>query len=199
MISIGHHKVTCASIVSPSVDEMLQGEKVDILYCDPPWNNMAYWKTLAQRMTGQDLPQITHDELYDRIVELIRRYVRGHVFIETGCAQERYVTARLGEACADVVAYHAVYSGGPHVLLVGNTSGQSQSLPFDPYDEPELETRAISSVAIPGGIVLDPCCGLGYTAIAAIANGMRFRGNEFNRKRLEKTIAKLEHSLNGQT
>jgi len=41
---------------------------------------------------------------------------------------------------------------------------------------------------------LDPCCGMGYTAQAAIDFGCRFIGNELNSKRLGKTIARLEKS-----
>jgi hypothetical protein len=32
---------------------------------------------------------------------------------------------------------------------------------------------------------------MGYTAQAAIDNGLAFRGNELNAKRLEKTVARL--------
>lgn len=43
-----------------------------------------------------------------------------------------------------------------------------------------------------GGIVLDPCCGKGYSAKAALELGMKFRGNELNSKRLAETIARLK-------
>jgi predicted methyltransferase len=39
-----------------------------------------------------------------------------------------------------------------------------------------------------GDKILDPCCGMGYTAQIAIDNGMYFYGNELNAKRLQKTI-----------
>jgi predicted methyltransferase len=41
------------------------------------------------------------------------------------------------------------------------------------------------------GIVLDPMCGMGYTAQAAIKYGLAFRGNELNSVRLQKTIDRL--------
>ena len=44
--------------------------------------------------------------------------------------------------------------------------------------------------------VLDPMCGMGYTAQAVIDRGLIFYGNELNEKRLKKTIARLEKDCN---
>ena len=52
--------------------------------------------------------------------------------------------------------------------------------------------NAVMPFAKPGKIILDPCCGMGYTAEVAIKSRMRFRGNELNMKRLEKTINRLK-------
>lgn len=41
------------------------------------------------------------------------------------------------------------------------------------------------------GAVFDPCCGKGYTARAAVAAGMKFRGIELNPKRAAVTIGWL--------
>jgi DNA modification methylase len=67
---------------------------------------------------------------------------------------------------------------------------------YDPTNKTgaDVSKNCIKAVAEEGAIVLDPCCGMGYTARAAVANKMRFRGNEFNSKRLQKTIDFL-HSV----
>jgi hypothetical protein len=178
---------------------MLRGEKVDVLYTDPPWGDrfMAYFQTLKKRMDGVDAPQITHDQLYDRIGELIHRYVRGYVFIETGLEWKTYVTRQLASAgVRKIHAYRTRYQSGAkvldNVLLAGTTTKKGVRLQFETYGEPKLEARCIAAVAVKGGIVLDPCCGMGFTAEAAIINRMRFRGNEYTQKRLDKTIAILE-------
>ena len=57
----------------------------------------------------------------------------------------------------------------------------------------DLPILAVAPFAVPGGIILDPMCGMGYTAEAAKSNRMRFRGNELNQHRLDKTIARLRH------
>ena len=44
-------------------------------------------------------------------------------------------------------------------------------------------------------VVLDPMCGMGYTAQATAGMGLTFRGNELNATRLRKTIDRLQKSL----
>ena len=51
---------------------------------------------------------------------------------------------------------------------------------------------AITPFTTAGQTVLDPCCGMGYTAKFALENNLIFRGNEINGKRLQCTIDKLE-------
>jgi tRNA G10 N-methylase Trm11 len=179
------------------VDAMLAGQSVDIFYCDPPWgdNSLSYWKGMNRRMTGAVVPQLTHDELYDRFIDLIKRYVRGYVFIETGPRWVAYVAERL-KIFRDVQTYSLTYDAGPDLpcgIICATTLETPWKLSFDPgpYRGAELVRRIVADVAKPGGIVLDPCCGMGYTARAAVAAKMRFRGNELNQARLDKTIAYL--------
>jgi hypothetical protein len=196
---IGPHKVNCGSLVSGDVDRMLAGETVAIFYSDPPWGdgNLAYWKTMNKKITGQDVPQINHEQLYDRITQLIQRYVRGHVFIETGVRWEKYVSERLAQAgLQNIWPYRLTYGSGGKLLenrLIVATHGMAGLGPqfdFEPssFRGAELVRRVVSSVATPGALAFDPCCGMGYTAKAAVAAGMRFYGNELNRARLDKTM-----------
>ena len=206
MLTIGPHKVTCASLTSGELDTMLAGERVDILYSDPPWGdgNLAYWKTMNKKMTGADVPQVKHDEMYDRLLELIATYVHGHVFIETGLRWGDYVIQRfLNAGMVDVASYPLRYTSGSKLMenmLVCATIGTNYKREWitftpSPYRGAELVRRVVGSVAVPGGIVLDPCCGMGYTARAAVAAGMHFRGNELNQARLDKTIAFLQRHV----
>ena len=48
--------------------------------------------------------------------------------------------------------------------------------------------NAVLPLAVTGGIILDPTCGMGNTARAGVKAGMTFYGNELNGKRLQKTI-----------
>jgi hypothetical protein len=196
MTIIGPHKVTHASIVSITVDMMLAGDRVDVFYSDPPWGdgNLRYWQTMNQKITGADVPQVTHEELWKRLTQLIYRYVAGYVFIETGLRWREFAINRLKPLLGIVQEYPIWYmSGGKRIqnlLLAGAMTGNR--LP-DLSECVTMTGAAVSRycvklVGVRGGIVFDPCCGMGYSARAAVGAGMRFRGNELNAKRLQKTI-----------
>jgi hypothetical protein len=195
--------VLLGSIESPALDQMLAGERVSVLYSDPPWGdgNLAYWATMNKKMTGEVVKPIRYSTLMERIRGLIARYVSGHVFIETGVRWEQETIDALAGAVYNVRSYRTVYKSGsnmlPNVILVGTTSPSIPRSPIDPsgMSGVALPTACVRSVAVPGGILLDPCCGMGYSARAAVAAGMVFRGNELNAKRLAKTVRFLEGAV----
>jgi hypothetical protein len=105
-----------------------------------------------------------------------------------------YALSQLKPLLGTVQDYPIWYMSGAkpmrNVLLAGATAGNR--LP-DLSECPKMTGAAVSRYCVKlagvrDGIVFDPCCGMGYTARAAVAAGMRFRGNELNAKRLQKTI-----------
>lgn len=200
--TIGAHKVTNASIDSLIVDSMLNGEKIDVFYSDPPWGdgNLKYWVTMNKKMTGAEYNPLTYTQLIDRITGLIRNYVDGHVFIETGKKWELETVQALDGLVYNVRTFTLLYKSGSkmleNVLIYGVTNPSIPTMTFNPtgMTGQAVAQKCIEAVARPNGIVCDPCCGMGYTARAAVTNGMRFRGNEFNAKRLQKTIDFLRKS-----
>ena len=201
--TIGQHKITNDSIESPIVDSMLAGEKVDILYSDPPWGdgNLKYWATMNKKMTGKEFKPLTYSALITRIVGLIHNYVDGHVFIETGTKWETETIDAIQGLVKNIRVYRLQYRSGSkmleNVMIYGVTDTRHPMMQFDPSGMSgfEVPKQCIASVATLGGIVLDPCCGMGYSAKAAVGAGMRFRGNEFNAKRLQKTIDFLKSTV----
>ena len=200
--TIGNHKITCQSIESPEVDAMLSGEKVRVLYSDPPWGdgNMKYWVTMNKKMTGKAFSPLSYDQLLTRIEQLIDRYVDGFVFIETGPRWVDQLLQRFERRYFGVQSVSMKYSGKHVCWLVGASTSRAYKYPADfqalgKLTGAPVPRTAVGAVSVPNGIVLDPCCGMGYTARAAVAAGMRFRGNEFNAKRLQKTINFLQGTV----
>ena len=199
----GRHRITNASIEHPILDQMLSGVTVGALYSDPPWGdgNMKYWVTMNKKMTGAEYAPISYHQLLERIFELAARYVDGFVCIETGM--------RWGDQIARMMPEHGLHhvrkfrlqyrAGGKmldNLLLIGGTA-RNHEFPLSGYDDlyecygAELVERVLGMIK-PKTAVLDPCCGMGYTARAAVKHGLAFYGNEFNAKRLAKTTAFLE-------
>jgi len=206
MQTIGRHAVTNQSIEHAEVDDLLaslMGRKVSVLYSDPPWGdgNMKYWVTMNKKMTGRDCKPLTYEQLLSRIFGFIHWHVDGHVFIETGVRWGDMLARRfVNEGLFGVSVFNLRYASGSTLLqnslVFGGTAQRHKFEGLDPcpYRGADLVRRVVGHVKNPGGIVFDPCCGMGYTARAAIASGMDFIGNEFNAARLAKTVAILSRA-----
>jgi len=199
---IGKHKVSNLSVSDPRVSNLFaQGEKASILYVDPPWGegNMKFWTTLMKKQTGVSVEPIPFTALIDSILRLALSYTHGMVFIETGLKWEAQIADAMRAAgLGGVRSHHLVYRSGsvmkPCVFLSGATPSSNHSgyAPHPSLSGAALVDDVVQHHAVPEGILLDPCCGMGYSARAATNNGMRFFGNELNASRLAKTIKILE-------
>lgn len=175
---------------------MLAGETLDIIYTDPPWGdgNMKWWVTLNKKMTGKAFVPLTYAQLIARIMELSQKHLKGYLFIETGVQWIDQLNAAYVQNGLYNIGYQKLkYQGGDCVVFYGSTiPKQPFALDITNLKGVKLPQTVLSYLNKKGGIVLDPCCGMGYTAKAAVDSGMQFRGNEFNAVRLRKTIDYLQ-------
>lgn len=197
----GPHAVTNRSIDHPEVDDLAALTPVSILYSDPPWGdgNLRYWATMNEKMTGQRVAPLTYDALLTRLFGLVDAHVDGYVLLETGIRWEAQLADSLAERYHHVRTFRLRYRSGSKVLpsslvVAGTTAAHRYA--GDPTDRIGYDAvlAALQPIARAGATILDPCCGLGYTARAAIDLNLVFRGNELNAKRLRETEAKLERA-----
>lgn len=199
--NIGQHRVRCGNVMD-GIEKLMQGETADIFYSDPPWGqgNINYWQTINKRHTGMETKETPFPDFLEKIFATAVKHTIGPVFIEYGI---KWKESLIQKALDMGLTYHGTadikYKSGnkmlPHHLHIFSTTailiskGYLESLTG--MTGIECLKKAIAPYVIPGGIILDPCCGLGMTAQLAISTGMRFRGNELNAKRLHTTIQKL--------
>jgi hypothetical protein len=192
------------NVMAPGVEQLFNdGRKASVMFTDPPWGDGAVknFARLAQKDTGRTFEAVPYDALLARIAHLVARFVTDHVFIETGVrweAQNLEMMHRIG--LRNLERVELLYDSGgkqhPSVLLHGSFLGQSARInDFYHWKGLKVAHMAVNRVRQPGEIVFDPCCGMGYSAQAALDNGMEFRGNELNPVRAQKTIERLLRSL----
>ena len=206
-IKIGKHTVSNEDVQNVDFNKLLNGEKAHILYTDPPWGdgNMKYWCTLNKCHTGQENEPMTYKKLIGIIKEMIINHVDGYVFLETGNKWLDETIKDLEGVLFNQEVYQLTYKSGSKVLpnpVIVATTNPNITLPDLKDLEGALDENSLK-IAIPllakeGAILLDPTCGMGNSARGAIKNKMRFVGNEFNSKRLEKTINSLKKDENIQ-
>lgn len=205
--TVGPHRVQHGSITA-GLATLMGDDRAALCYSDPPWGqgNVTYWQTMNQKMNpGAQREQIDLDDFLGHVLGGIATYVHGVALVEYGQAWadhliQRAATYDLRHAGTVRTLYRSGKDLRPLDLHVFGTQGRHVTIP-DGWREAVHDTHgyatlqaAFPAFAQPGQIVLDPCCGMGYTAQAAIDNGMAFRGLELNAKRLDKTIARLRRS-----
>ena len=204
VIQIGKHRVRHGNVMD-GLGELMGSETADFIYSDPPWGqgNLTYWQTMNKKMTGAEPVSINYEEFLLFLFLQIKKYAKDKVVIEYGCKWNDDVKRRAEEVGlvhhGSTVCYyragskmlpcdiHFISTGSP-IVLADDFKDQCTKL-----QDLKLVKSIFDYLEIPDqGICLDPMCGMGFTAQAAKDRGLAFRGNELNRKRLQKTIDRLE-------
>lgn len=199
-IPVGEHVVKCGDVMD-GLDDLMGYDKADIFYSDPPWGegNLRYWQTMNHKQTGETPREVNFEKFLATIVSQAKRFTQGFVCIEYGVRwadQLKDTAAAYGLHHCDTVAVR--YRSGSKILpLHLHVFHVERYQPVDLSDVAgsigyETVIKTMKKFQKAGGIVLDPCCGKGYSAKAALELGMKFRGNELNSKRLAETIARLK-------
>jgi len=198
---IGRHKVRHGDVHnSEGIDKLLEGVSADIYYTDPPWGSptIKYFDTLNRKQnegagsTGNFDVDIFLKIILARAVEVSK----GWVVVEYGKNWVDKVKQFADEA-------GLIFCGQVEALYANNLPLEIMFFRVDAYEDINLSsiyhlkgykcTLAIFKLLRPtsGGVGVDLCCGMGFTAQACIDTGLSFVGNELNAARLEKTIARL--------
>lgn len=206
--SYGIHRVQCGDIRA-GVTELMGADKASIMYSDPPWGggNIKFWATKLKKDTGQEIIPATFAELLGTFFGIARDYCDGFLLVEYGkrwsADLQNYATSH-GFTPRGI--FTETYSGGVldmHLFLAPAAVAQGLDYPdglpaqlegLSGYTAVISAVRPLAEIVRAHGlpqVILDPCCGMGFTAQAAVDTGFAFRGNELNPVRLAKTIRRL--------
>lgn len=200
---IGKDVVMHSDIMLSNIQDVLQGQKVDMMYSDPPWGtgNLNYWQTMNKKMTGAKKNEVDLDAFLRKIFSIAKDNVKGIVFIEYGIQWRDDIKKMAKQyGLVDNGTIRLQYKSGSKLLPLDLHLFSKKPITIpqsyikavtDTYGYNTLK-QAMTPFAKEGGTILDACCGMGYTAQLAIDTGMTFYGNELNAKRLQKTINRLE-------
>jgi len=189
---IGKHTLECKPIESLDFKTLLGGRKANILYSDPPWGdgNLKYWTTINEKQTGKKFSPLDYNTLLGIFRDLIKNNVDGYCFIECSFKDLDLLEERFKGILFNVKKFAVEYQGGTNGILFGGTS-PNYAFNIDLTGMSGFKMVDLCIKECPGEIVIDPCCGFGWTARAAVKNGRTFVGNEFNSERIQRTMTEL--------
>lgn len=203
--NIKNHRVQNQNVML-GIDNLMQGRKANIFYSDPPWGqgNISYWQTLNKRHNNIDPENINYNDFLNQIFNLATKHTSGIVIIEYGIKWENdLISIGVNHNLDHLGVAEVLYKAGSKLLphhvhffktkdynwngnineVINKISGRLGDL--------KCVMDSVEPFVVSGGIVLDPCCGLGMSAEMAMLVNMDFRGNELNHKRLQTTMNKL--------
>lgn len=200
--NIGQHRVQSGSLVD-GLEGLMAGAQADVFYSDPPWGEgmLKYFETLRMKQVGDLLRTDTPFSVFmECFWDSVNKFSKNIIFIEYGLKWESMI---LEGASLNGLKHHKTiksnYNSGSKKLPSHLHLFSKHGIDVDPsyldivtgLSGINLVKSAIHPFAVSGGILLDPCCGMGLSADAAMSYGMRFYGCELNPKRLDKTIARI--------
>lgn len=201
---ICNHVVMHSDIMKSNINDVLNGAKVDVMYSDPPWGegNLSYWQTINTRQTGDEPNPVNLDAFLNRIFKIASDNVKGVTFIEYGVKWRSGIKDLAKQyGFVDIGTIPLQYRSGSKLLPLDLHvfAKKPMTLPDD-YIKRVENTYGYNTLKqvfslypdMEGLSILDPCCGMGYTAQIAVDRKMTFYGNELNSKRLSQTIKRLE-------
>lgn len=200
--NIGKHTVKCGDVMN-GIEDLMQGEKADIIYSDPPLGkgNLSYWQTINKRHTGQEPVPQDLDAFLKNIFNIYATYGKGILFVEYGIRwRDQIIQMGMAAGYQHLRIIPLQYRSGSKLLPLDlHVFSRTHIQITDEYVRKVSGTHgyatleaAVTPMSNKNYTILDPCCGMGYTAQIALDTGMRFLGNELNAKRLDKTIKRLE-------
>jgi hypothetical protein len=190
--SFGPHRLRLGSIM----DHELLDRQAEILFSDPPWSDgmLKAFATITARHTGRVPKQPTFARLADRFADVIDSCVTRWVFIECSTrtidVMSFAILRRIPSFRLRVVEFTYGRRGQKAAMIQGGLWDWPPVVDLAGARGVEIRRRCLAPVAVSfrqtsgrGARVLDPCCGSGLVARAALPLGMMFIGNELNPSR----------------
>lgn len=177
-------------------EAVCKGRKVDIIYTDPPWGDsyLKQFATATYKATGIRPEQPTFAAMLERLRDVVSLTNPRAVAVEMSERTEQQLRDVMRPVIGEPLTLQVRYGAKalPSSLCVWGVSRGIQNAGVVTLQGASLPRRAVEVLADPGETVLDPFCGAGYTARAAIARGCLFLGVELNQARADKTLAILK-------
>jgi hypothetical protein len=193
------HRIKVGSIMEP-LDLLMGGEKADVFYCDPPWGpgTIKQFETRA-RKKGENVASVDYQTFLTRLFEIAKNHSKNMIFIEYG---EKWKNDIISHGRAAGLKYWGYFkckyrSGNtirPNDIHVFYQHSFDMTPPVDVEisDQVEIVKYTLSRLHTRPTVVLDPCMGLGATAVAAAEMGLSSCGIELSADRASKAAKRLE-------
>ncbi len=174
---------------------------LDFCYTDPPWGtgNIKYWATMNKRMTGSEADILDQETMEDLVVNIICGNVKNYAFIVYGKKQVNSLVRKFKAHpnVKDVQVYSKKYKSGSRWLenmVVCVTLNDASVMDFSFLENANgLKGLKLVCEKFKGKYktCLELFVGIGHYLKVLDRSGFVVCGNELNKSRLKKALAKV--------
>lgn len=189
---VGPHHFLCGDLEAGDF-EKLHCPPADLVYCDPPWGPGI--AKIFRTKAGVPNPNLDYPQFLASLGDIFRRYVRGEVWLDMGCRWIDLLDKIMAQSGARTLGIYETFYGRPsRPARLWRGAFVNSNFPLVEGKGPtglsgeKIAEWIFNFCAQPGGIVIDPCIGLGMTARFAHRYGMICYGMELHPRRLAVTI-----------
>lgn len=180
------HKIICGDLTKGDLVSLMGDNKADIIYTDPPWNDT--WITTFRKRAGKTDTQSLKDFLQIFVSEL-KKYSKGVIYIEFGVRINELLDVLEKEGAQTLNLWESpLGKTGKQYLWRGSFSNSFKPITFNKDINKLMEPDVIN-----GGILLDPCIGLGRSYYLAKRAGMICHGLEIQKSKVNKLLTEVKN------
>ena len=200
MIRVGPHLFACGDAEDGrELAALVEAGPPTLLYFDPPWNDAL--ATRYRTMAGFDGPKGRRTRAADLLPRLLdpARRLGLLAYLESGLPSTEAVVAIAQGAGATITGQWRIYGWGRQLdLIAADFAAQPQGRHPDFTGIEDSTTPDMAFGFHPRGVVLDPCCGLGFTSRAAARSGWVSLNHELNPRRMAQAVRSLSRAIGAQ-
>lgn len=199
---IGEHRLQHGDLADEkSIDELMDGSKADLVYCNPPASDarIKHWDKQNQKDNGTDTVAMhsDHMKLLEAVIKTAKKYSKDWVVIEYEKGKRTNVTQLAQKAGLSYCSqFSAMYKGKYTNDVIIFSVGRKKLIALNDMPnskEYDLIVGLLDRTGMhKGSKVLDLCCGMETMAKACKSSEIALYGNEINEKRLLKAVKVLE-------
>jgi hypothetical protein len=190
---IGNHKVMVGNVTKGDLSKLLDVEKIDLIFTDPPWDDRI---TKQFYKYGGEPQELNFNELIRTFLFEIKKYSIGGVFIEMGIRGYKVLQKNLSTVGAKTIQdFHLTYGQKETEYIIWYGCFNDMDLPtislpsnLHGWDVAKFLIGHMNEVYNIRNI-LDPFVGVGHVLKIADKFGIPGYGLELNKR-------KLAHFLN---
>jgi len=172
---------------------LMEGKKADVIYSDPPWDDA--WVSIFRKRAGKELEGQNIQTFLESFVVELKKYAKGIVYLEMGMKNINLLRTILkNHGAVELNLWKYPLGKGYQYLWRGyfNPGNYPIVNPVFAYTEKEAHARLVKNDAVPGGILLDPCIGIGRAYDIAKKVGMDCYGMDISKVKIEKLSKRIK-------